>query len=61
MRIDISGLSEWRQRLERLRLDETLARTLAEQAHDLAASVQARLSEPAGGGSHDAPWRRTGA
>ncbi len=61
MDLKISGLNEFRERLERLRADEVMARTLAEQADRMAARVREGLSEPPGGGGHDEPWLQSGA
>jgi hypothetical protein len=57
----ISGLNELRERLERLRADEVMARALAEQAQRMAARVREGLSEPPGAAGHDEPWLRSGA
>lgn len=61
MSLRVSGLSELRERLERLRLDEVMARALAEQADRMAARVRDGLSEPAGAAGHDKPWLESGA
>ena len=59
--MEIKGLREIRERLERLRADEVMARALAEQAERLAASVRDGLSGPPGSDGHDRPWVRSGA
>ncbi|MBV8913044.1 MAG: hypothetical protein JOZ05_08415 [Acetobacteraceae bacterium] len=61
MRLEIRGLTEWRDRLARARMDEVLAQALAQQADRLAESVREGLSDPPGSGEHDRPWTRTGA
>ena len=61
MALNISGLNELRERLERMRPEEVMARALAEQAARMAARVRDGLSEPPGGGGHDEPWLRSGA
>lgn len=61
MGLKISGLNELRERLERLRSEEVMAKALAEQAQRMAAKVRDGLSEPPGGAGHDEPWLRTGA
>ncbi len=61
MRLGIKGLSELRERLERLRVDEVMAKALREQAEQIAEAVRAGLSEPQGAGDHDRPWLRSGA
>ncbi len=61
MALNISGLNELRERLERLRAEEVMARALAEQAARMAVRVRDGLSEPPGGGGHDEPWLRSGA
>ena len=61
MSLKISGLNELRERLERLRTEEVMARALAEQAQRMAARVQEGLSEPPGGAGHDEPWLQSGA
>lgn len=61
MRLEIKGLSELRERLERLRVEDVMARALAEQAERLAAAVREDLSEPSGTGGHDQPWLQSGA
>lgn len=61
MRLEIRGLSELRERLERLRVEDVMARALAEQAERLAAAVREELSEPSGAGGHDQPWLQSGA
>ena len=40
MRLEIKGLSELRERLERLRIEEVMTRALAEQAEHMAAAVR---------------------
>lgn len=57
----ITGLNELRERLERLRPDEVMARALTEQAARMAARVREGLSEPPGGSGHDEPWLQSGA
>lgn len=61
MRLGISGLNELRQRLERLRPEEVMARALAEQAERMAEKVREGLSEPSGTADHDRPWLQSGA
>jgi len=61
MGLKISGLNELRERLERLRPEEVMARALAEQANRMAARVRDGLSEPPGAGGHDEPWLQSGA
>jgi len=61
MRLNISGLNELRERLERLRPEEVMARALAEQAERMAARVREGLSEPPGAAGHDEPWLQSGA
>lgn len=61
MPLEIKGLSELRERLERLRVEEVMARALAEQAGRMAAAVLDTLSDPPGAGGHDQPWLRSGA
>jgi len=61
MRLKISGLNELRERLERLRPEEVMARALAEQAQRMAARVRERLSETPGAAGHDEPWLQSGA
>ncbi len=61
MGLKISGLNELRERLERLRTEEVMARALAEQADRMAARVREGLSDPPGGGGHDEPWLQSGA
>ena len=61
MGLKISGLNELRERLERLRAEEVMARALAEQANRMAAKVREGLSNPPGGAGHDEPWLRSGA
>ena len=61
MGLKISGLNELRERLERLRPEEVMARALAEQAARMAARVREGLSEPPGAAGHDEPWLRSGA
>ena len=57
----ISGLNELRERLERLRPEEVMARALAEQAQRMAARVREGLSETLGAAGHDEPWLQSGA
>lgn len=61
MPLEIKGLSELRERLERLRVEEVMARALAEQAGRIAAAVRDTLSDPPGAGGHDQPWLQSGA
>lgn len=61
MPLEIKGLSELRERLERLQVEEVMARALAEQAARMAEAVRETLSEPPGAGGHDQPWLRSGA
>ncbi len=61
MRLNISGLNELRERLERLRPEEVMARALAEQADHLAAMVRDGLSEQPSAAGHDEPWLQSGA
>ncbi len=61
MRLKISGLNELRERLERLRSEEVMARALAEQAERMAAKVRDGLSEQPGAAGHDEPWLQSGA
>lgn len=61
MGLRISGLNELRERLERLHLEEVMARALAEQAGRMAARAQNGLSEPPGASGHDEPWLQSGA
>ena len=61
MGLKISGLNELRERLERLRPEEVMARALAEQANRMATRVRDGLSEPPGAAGHDEPWLRSGA
>ena len=61
MGLKITGLNELRERLERLRPEEVMARALAEQAERTAARVREDLSGPPGLGGHDQPWVRSGA
>lgn len=61
MGLRISGLNELRERLERLRPEEVMARALAEQAERMAARVRDGLSAPPGGAGHDEPWLQSGA
>lgn len=60
MRLEIKGLKELRERLERLRAEEVMARALADQAERIAEAVREGLSNPPGGGEHDRPWLRSG-
>ena len=61
MALNISGLNELRERLERLRAEEVMARALAKQAERVAARVRDGLSEPPGAAGHDEPWLQSGA
>lgn len=61
MGLKISGLNELRERLERLRPEEVMAKALAEQAARMAARVRDGLSEPSGAAGHDEPWLQSGA
>ncbi len=61
MPLEIKGLSELRDHLERLRVEEVMARALAAQAERVADAVRQRLSEPPGTGGHDEPWLQSGA
>ena len=61
MRLNISGLRELREHLERLRPEEVMARALGEQAERMAARVRDGLSEPSGSAGHDEPWLQSGA
>ncbi|MDP9096373.1 MAG: hypothetical protein M3N26_07475 [Pseudomonadota bacterium] len=61
MRLTITGLSEIRARLDRLRPADIMAAALAEQAERMAAVIRDGLAEPQGSGAHDKPWARTGA
>ncbi len=61
MRLNISGLNELRERLERLRPKEVMAQALAEQADRMAAKVREGLSEQLGSAVHDEPWLQSGA
>ncbi len=61
MGLKITGLDELRERLERLRPEEIMAKALAEQAQRMAARVREGLSEPPGAAGHDEPWLRSGA
>ena len=61
MGLRISGLNELRERLERLRPEEVMARALAEQAQRLAARVRDGLSDAPGTAGHDEPWLQSGA
>ncbi len=61
MGLKISGLNELRERLERLRPEEVMAKALAEQAQRMAARVRDGLSEAPGAAGHDEPWLRSGA
>ncbi len=60
MGLKVSGLNELRERLERLRPEEVMARALDEQAQRMAARVRDGLSEAPGAG-HDEPWLQSGA
>ena len=55
MGLKITGLNELRERLERLRPEEVMARALAEQAERMAARVREGLSAPQGASGHDEP------
>jgi len=61
MGLKIAGLNELRERLERLRPEEIMARALAEQAQRMAARVRDGLGEPPGASGHDEPWLQSGA
>ena len=61
MGLKISGLNELRERLERLRPEEVMAKALAEQAARMAARVQDGLSEQPGAAGHQEPWLQSGA
>ena len=61
MGLKISGLNELRERLERLRPEEVMAKALAEQAARMAVRVREGLSEPPGASGHDEPWLQSGA
>ena len=61
MRLEIKGLTELRERLARVRMDEVMSQALTAQAERLAEAVRDGLSEPPGLGEHDRPWARTGA
>ena len=61
MSLKITGLNELRERLERLRPEEVMARALAERAQRMAARVRESLSEPPGAAGHDEPWLQSGA
>lgn len=61
MGLKITGLNELRERLERLRPEEVMAKALAEQARRVAARVREGLSEPPGGAGHNEPWLQSGA
>ena len=61
MRLEIKGLAELRQRLASIRLEEAMARALAEQAERLAQAVRDGLGASPGAGAHDRPWAQTGA
>ena len=61
MRLQIKGLTGLRERLTHLRIEEVMARALAEQAERVAAAVREGLSGPAGVGGHDRPWLQSGA
>jgi len=61
MGLKISGLNELRERLERLRPEEVMARALAEQADRMPARVRDGLSEQPGAAGHDEPWLQSGA
>ena len=51
---------ELAQRLAELRLDETQAEALSAAATRLASAVRDALSSTPDGGTHDAPWLRSG-
>ena len=61
MRIEIKGLAALRDRLARAHPAEIIAQRLETEAEKLATTVRESLGEPAGAGSHDKPWARTGA
>ena len=61
MALQIRGLSALRERLERLRVEEVMARALAAQAEQVADAVRHNLSDPPGGPGHDQPWLQSGA
>ena len=61
MGLRISGLNELRERLERLRPEDVMAKALAEQTERMAARVREGLSEPPDTAGHDEPWLRSGA
>ncbi len=61
MGLNISGLNELRERLERLRPEEVMAQALAEQTERMAARVRDGLSEQPGAAGHDEPWLQSGA
>ncbi len=61
MPLSITGLTELRTRLERLRAEDVMSAALAQQAEHMAQSVRDSLSNPQGAGDHDKPWLRTGA
>jgi phage gpG-like protein len=61
MRLQIKGLAELQARLERVRVEEIMAKALAEQAERMAQAVREALSDPPGAGPHDKPWQQTGA
>ena len=55
MVLRITGLNELRERLERLRAEEVMARALAEQAKRMAERVREGLSETPGAAGHGKP------
>ncbi len=61
MRVQIKGLTELREQLAKIRLEEVMARALAEQAERLGQAVKDGLATPSGSGEHDRPWLRSGA
>ncbi len=61
MVLRITGLNELRERLERMRPEEVMARALAEQAKRMAERVREGLSEAPGAAGHDEPWLKSGA
>ncbi len=61
IRLEIKGLAELRERLQRVRVEEVMAQALAQQAERLAEVVREGLSQPPGSGGHEQPWAKTGA